>query len=335
MKHSMRIPAIIASALIASIPAHADRLSAPDREALIERLDQIRATAESKVDARYKLALAAYSNAAANETTAYEFYMKCIEKVNFADKDKKSSDFREWKRKNSDKHSESSFRLALRYQLRWLVMTLMVSPEDVDVADYASKATSMLDSIVSEAHNLTGNQNILTQNATSSIFARAYEIGSINKKGWPNGPGQLEQIYEDLVFPDLRTPSRTGELRNAWIKRIQQAIILNDAWSSNNNGKSRKGSLNPNARTLGGDNESSDVDKFMDETVPSLQWQMEVDVYKAGDESGAAMRMLAHIEKYISHKSSMKWSEEFTSLLMPSASPDPGKTPPPAPDHNT
>ena len=72
----------------------------------------------------------------------------------------------------------------------------------------------------------------------------------------------------------------------------------------------KEGPPNGAARTV-------ELEKFMIETVPKLQWDMEVDLYKAGDERGAAMRMLAHIEKYINHPTAKEWGEQFQTLLSP------------------
>ena len=55
----------------------------------------------------------------------------------------------------------------------------------------------------------------------------------------------------------------------------------------------------------------------MTETLPELQWQMEMDLFRNGDEGGAAMRMLAHIEKHLNHKSAREWGEQFKNLLSP------------------
>jgi hypothetical protein len=56
-------------------------------------------------------------------------------------------------------------------------------------------------------------------------------------------------------------------------------------------------------------------DKFVAETLPNLRWEAEVDIFKAGDEKGAAIRMLAHIEDNLSHESAPKWAEDFVALL--------------------
>ncbi len=45
------------------------------------------------------------------------------------------------------------------------------------------------------------------------------------------------------------------------------------------------------------------------------QWESELDLFKAGDERGAAVRMLAHIEKNLSHHAAPKWAADFIGLL--------------------
>jgi hypothetical protein len=46
---------------------------------------------------------------------------------------------------------------------------------------------------------------------------------------------------------------------------------------------------------------------------------MEVDVFKAGDQRGASMRMLQHLEKYTAHSEATDWAQEFHLLLDPEA----------------
>jgi predicted N-formylglutamate amidohydrolase len=49
---------------------------------------------------------------------------------------------------------------------------------------------------------------------------------------------------------------------------------------------------------------------------------MEMDLFRHGDEQGAAMRMIEHLEKNITHKSSRKWTDELRNILSN------GQTPP-------
>jgi hypothetical protein len=238
-----------------------------------------------------------------SDDAAFEFYLKCTEKVNFTDQDKKAADFREWKKKEDDKHSEPGFRMALLYQLRWLVLTLRASSEKTRISDLVGEAQETVDLIFRDAEKLAGQDQTLSQSVTATVFARAYEINASGKNNWPTSPVMLEQIYDVVIFPPLRNSSRVEYLRASWIKRIQQEILKNEHLSE---GGARK--KTPRA---------PDHDRFMAEMLPELQWKMEMDLFKSGDESGAALRMLKHIEKHLDHKSVRTWSDDLKALLTP------------------
>ena len=103
----------------------------------------------------------------------------------------------------------------------------------------------------------------------------------------------------------------------AVFKRIQQECAKRQFWGADREGR-RGGGPAPSG---------PDYEKFLAEGVPQLQWEMEVDLFNHGDEGGAAMRMLALIEKNITHPSAREWGEQFKTLLKPKAAP---ATPPTA-----
>ena len=304
MTFDMRIPAILAcSALIVS-GARSEPLSSADREALLESLEKLRENADTKVDARFRAAIAAYREAMSTDESAMDFYLKCIEKVNFVDQEKKNADYRDWKRKEGDKLSDQGYRLALRYQLRWLILTLQASSEKAKVVELATEAQEIVDGVFRDADRLGNHAQMLGQAVTATVFAKTYEIGNLENDKWPLSPIQLEPIYGQVIFPQLRRPERLDSLRAAWIKRIQQEGIKEESMSGNGGGK-KNGPRTP------------DNDRFMVETLPNLQWQMEMDLFRSGDEGGAAVRMLAHIEKHLTHKSAREWGEQLKDLLSP------------------
>lgn len=304
----MRIPATLLCTVLSLSSVLADPLSSADREALLENLEKIRENADSKIDARFRAAIAAYRDAMANDESAMEFYLKCIEKVNFVDQEKKNADYREWKRKESDKLSSQGFRLALRYQLGWLILSLRASSEKANAGELAVDAQELVDSIFRDAVKLEGHSQTLGQPVTATVFAKAYEIDSIENEEWPLSPVNLEAVYGKVILPQLRSASRLDSLRAAWIKRIQQEGIKEETLSGNGGGR-RNGQAGPNAQ--------EQANHFTTETLPELQWQMEMDLFRSGDESGAALRMLAHIEKHLSHKSARDWGDQFKELLSP------------------
>lgn len=335
MRSGVKTQVIVIGAALCLMSARqvkSEPLSSADREALLESLERLREDADSKVDARFRLAIAAYREAMASEEAAMEFYLKCIEKVDFDDQQKKNADFRDWKRKEAENLARGSLRLALRYQLRWLVLTLRAASEKSSIPDLAVEAQEIVDSMFRDADQLGGQAELLSQPVTSTVFARAYEIGGLGKDKWPLSPMMLDQVYGDVIFPQLRTPSRLETLRSSWIKRIQQEGTKVE-WPGNDGGNG-SAIANSNGRKIGQSVEAKgpEMERFMTETVPELQWQMEMDLFRHGDESGSAMRMLAHIEKNLSHKSSRGWGDQLKNLLTPkTAAPAATEEPAPSP----
>lgn len=327
MTCAMRILAILILAALSASAARAETLSAADREALLENLDKLRDAASSKVDARFRIAMAAYHEAMVSDDATLDLYMKCVEKVNFIDQQKKTSEYLDWKHKDDVKaqHADPAFRLALRYQLRWLALTIQASSEKANLKLLATEAQDIVDSIFRDADKLAGEEKVLQSSVTSTEFARAYEIGDLKKDKWPLSAINLEEIYGMIVLPPLRTPTRVAALRAAWIKRIQQEGLKIEAWAGNPKappkGKNERGKADKgrSERRVGmaADMKAPEYERFVLEQQPELQWQMEVDLFRNGDESAAALRMLAHLEKHITHKSARKWGEEFRNLLKP------------------
>lgn len=302
--------------------ARSEPLTAADREALLESLEKLRESADAKVDARFRIALAAYRTAASSDDEAMNLYLKCTEKVHFEDQQKKSSDFREWKRSQDDKLSDPNFRKALRIQLRWLMLTLQAASEKTAANELAATAREIVDSIFEDPKKLRAHTGILGEDVTSCVFAKAYEIADIELKKWPFSPGALGQIYDDVLLPPLRQPGRLDQLRSAWIKRIQQEGATREFWSPPPKETRRIG--------MATDLRPPEYDRFLANTLPQLQWQMEIDLFRSGDEAGAAKRMLSHLEKYVGHRSARDWSDQFQLLLNPKPATAAEATTPPA-----
>ena len=278
-------------------------LSPSDREALLERLEKIRKEADSKVDARFRTALSAFKEAMDNPNSSLDLYLKCEEMVNFDEMNKKNVDFREWKRQNEAKLSDTGFRLALQQQLRWLVLTLQAASEKPDRDDLAIQAAKIIDQIIAGAEELSGHRELIVQGVTSSVFARAFDINGVKVKNWPLSPVPLAAVYEQLIIPQLRRTDRIQSLKATWAKRMANEGALLDAWSGKPGEKQKSGVR------------SHIYEKFASETVPNLRWEAEVDLFKVGDEKGAAVRMLKHIEDNLSHESAPKWAEQFVTML--------------------
>ncbi len=311
MTMCMRMLFPILFLLIALLPVKADDLSESEREQIAVQLKKIQEALDSKVDASFRAAISAYSAAVGSDQAAEELHLKCVEKVDFTDQGKKPADFREWRRKNDEKLSEPGRGMALRLQLRWTILTLRAASKNTDRESLIPSVQEMVDTIARDSANLRPHQQILSQSVLGSPFAKAYNISGVKLDKWPTAPGQIEQIYDQILMPPLRRPDRVAMLRTAWIRRIQQVMLMQGVGEEVSESGSRKISSSPT--------ETAKKDNFRAEALPRLEWQMEVDLFKSGDERAASNRMLSHMGKYASHKSLREWGEEFSNLLYPPA----------------
>lgn len=295
----MKRLAALAIFLVSPVLAEEKPLSDIDRELLLEKLKEIQSTSDSTVKGRFSVALTAFKKARESDTAAHDLYLNCIEKVRFEDEARKASEFREWKKRHKDRTDSSGFRLALRHQLNWLVLTLEAAQLD-DVTALSAQSINALEAILKDADKLKGQERLLNSAVLSSIFADAYGVNSATAAAWPDSPLKIDEIYESVVLPPLRTAETLDSLRKGWLKRIEHEGILLEKWTNEGNAdKERKPAF----------------DRWLVEGRKDLQWAMEVDLFQSGDQQGAALRMLEHLKKNMTHKSAPKWISQFTRLV--------------------
>lgn len=274
-------------------------LSELDRELLLEKLKEIQDTSDNTVKGRYGVALAAFKKARDSSAAAHELYLNCVEKVRYEDQLKKASEFRDWKKRHKDRSDSPAFRLALQHQLNWLVLTLEAAQVE-DVSSLASRGISVLEAIIRDAEDLKGQGQLLRSNPLSSIFADAYSIGNAEVGNWPKSPLDIDDLYEYVILPPLRTPETLDSLRKGWLKRIEHEGNLLEKWTNEASGdRDRKPAF----------------EKWLVEGRQNLNWEMEIDLFQSGDQRGAAIRMLEHLKKNLTHKSAPKWIGQFTTLV--------------------
>jgi hypothetical protein len=306
----------------APLASHADPLSQADREALIEKLDNLRDSAKEKAMGRIGIALSAYRAAMSSDETAMEFYLKCTEKVEFTDQNKSTQDFREWERRQKDRLKQDGFSRCLRHQLRWLALTLEAAEAQGNYKDLAPKVSVALDDIFNSPEQFGGNVGTLREPVTNTVFARAYSIGGAKVENWPLSPLEISAVFNQVLFPPLRATGKLDLLREQWTRRIRYEGTLRNEMAGHgggNGGGEGRGGRGGEGRGegRGGDGGPGDDDKFTSEVLPDLKWQMEEDMYKAGDQQRAAVNMLAHIESHLTHPKARDWAERFRTLIEP------------------
>ncbi len=293
-------------ALLFSAPLlPAEPLSEADREALIEKLDDLRDNAKEKAMGRIGAAAAAFRAGMASDEAAVDLYLKCIEKVEFEDRKRSSQEFREWKRRQDDRLKDEGLRRSLRHQLRWLVLTLEAAEAGEKRDDLAPRAAEAVDAIFSNPEQFDGNVGALREPVTNTVFARAYNLGGAKVENWPLSPLEINQVFNQIVFPPLRGEGKLDALREQWLKRIRYEGVVREYWSGGEPGRGK------------GEERSPEYEKFISETLPDLKWQMEEDLYKAGDQRRAALNMLEHIETHLTHAKAREWGDRFRALIDP------------------
>ncbi len=344
----MRIPAAFLCTALMATPLAAAPISPADREVLLEKLAKLQTNAESVVDARFRLAVEAYQAAMTSDENAHQLYLRCLEKVEFTDEKRKKKDFRDFKRKDADKDKKQNadpnegdekagFRRALRHQLRWLILTLRASSSGADRKTLLPLAQQCVSDLFDDAKMLEGQEQVLKTPVTATVFAKAYEIEKLGVDDWPLSPVNLMEIYDQLLLPPYRNSKNLDALRNGWLKRIQQEGAIREHWAKFARKLERDRAHFEQTYQVQNDGANSEVNetkigtlesmrppeflKFLEVDLPQLLWEMEIDLYKAGDQHDASVRLLDHIEKYVSHPSAREWSEQFKALLRPEFAP--------------
>ena len=297
--------------LLAAPVLHADPLSEADREALIEKLDNLRDTAQKTAMSRIGSAAQAFKAGMASDDAAVALYLKCVEKVDFEDRNRSSQDFREWKRRQEDRLKDPGTRRGLRHQLRWLVLSLEAAESGGDYEKVAPKAAEALDAIFGNPDQFDGDVGPLREPVTGTVFARAYNLGGAKVENWPLSPLEVAGVFNQVILPGLRADRKFDSMREQWQKRIRYEGILLESMSGKEKGKGKAAERSP------------EHEKFLIETVPNLEWQMEVDLFKSGDQKRAAVNMLAQIESNLGHPKVRDWGTQFRDLVAPAEAEDP------------
>lgn len=289
--------------------ASAEPLTEADRQALLEQLDSLRGKASQRASTRLAAAAADFGKAMLSEKEAVELYLQCVEKVDFEERDRSHTEFREWKRRNKDRLGDEGFGLALRHQLRWSVLTLKAANSPGETQKLLPEMQQALEAIFRTPAELRDHVQILTQSTSLTVFARAYGLTGYEIEGWPMSPlegsgGQVRVAgpFDQFILPALRARRNHDELRRAWERRIHYEEVACGFWS----------------RDSTEEGESPARQTFLAEAQPQLRWTAEEDLFRAGDERRAAVKLLEHLERYIGHSQARDWEARFRELINPS-----------------
>jgi hypothetical protein len=287
---------------VSLVQAEPQDLKPVDVQELLSRLEEMENGAKGRTEGRLGAARTAFTTGVQSDGAALDLYFKCVEKVRYEDADRSSQEFREWKRRSKDRFGPE-FRRALRHELNWLLLTIEAAGSPAKIPTLGAKGMEKLDQMVKDLPEMGPHKDRLKESVLNSVFATTYGLGGIRLEGWPLAPLKVKEVYEELVLPPLRKPATIGALKSAWMKRIEQEerLIAPAADEGDRLGKNLEN--------------VAKLEVFLIEKRPNLLWEMEVDLFKAGDQRGAAVRMVGHIEKNLGHKDEERWISEFRALI--------------------
>lgn len=284
----------------------ADPLRPEDTEALIEQLQSLKNESAELAKKRLNLAVSDFQQAMSSEDGVTELYLKCVEKLDFGER--KSQDFRDWKRKHEDMLKKDSFRLALRCQLQWLILCLRADQAKEERNQLAPQLSEILIQIFRNSDSIRGQRELLEKPVNHSVFFRAYELRPIKIEGWPMSPLSLDVAYDQVILPPMRQTGKAESLRQAWNTRILQEAKLIELSSPE-----------PNSDRVGMKNTEQPrtpaMERFAQEQLPVLRWQMEKELFIAGDQRTAAINLMKIIEENAHHAKRNEWITEFEKLI--------------------
>ena len=227
---------------------------------------------------------------------SFALWLDCKKDVDFDQLGKSLTEFADWKRrqtKDPNKERDAEFQM----QVQWLSIVLMDANAKNDAArgDAVAAASQFLDALVERLRRAEGRiQGAANENVLTSVFARHYKLDAsvTPKEGAAYVPGNVDAIYEGMIFPYYRSCNQPASLMNAWKKRIEQQTAIAAAFPF-----------------------KEAQEKFRDEKLPELLWGQARELFGLGQETSAAQTMLSLIQTHMGHKKASEWLAEFSALL--------------------
>jgi hypothetical protein len=233
--------------------------------------------------------VADFSNAAANEGAALNFYLEAVRVTQFVGQPKEQTAFRDWKKKESDKLNPAAIRTCLRYTTLTLQRSAGATDQQIFPAllSYAQDTQSQLAAIA--------DQDILRQPVANNIFSRWYNLSEqlSGLENWEPAPGNIESIYGQILLPYMRK-NRDPRILQYWDKKIADET-------------SRASNATAEFST----------DTFNQIRRPELLWSRAQDVLAIGRRDEAITEMYGIVKNFPAHPSAGKWIEELQGILLP------------------
>lgn len=274
--------------------AELEKMLDPEGLRLLEQLKKVEEATRKTHASMNSSVTSILRDAVSSDSKAIALWLECSREVDFREKGRKESEFREWKEGMDKKLSGSGAGGAIRANLQFLLLGIRAA--DAKSASEQNEVRSALASFMDSLPSLGKDvlrQPLLRTSILSSPVARRYKLHATVKlpKGWPQDPGAVGGAYEDVILPPLRSAKETAKIQAAWQRWIRTEAAIATAKDS-----------------------PVDLKDYQDQRLPLLEWGMARDLFRAGSPHGAN-GLMQTIQKYPTNPLVSSWIEEAKTLL--------------------
>lgn len=296
MKAAVFLPIALALGLAWHGGVPSSRADEPGNAEIVRMLEELAALAREAKESqagKHTTALAAFREAAAGNTAAYEFFTECYKKINFEEQERRYSDYREWKSDKGKELRSPEHCTALRYQLQWLVIAIRAANAE-DLGELIPAIGTYMDSVSANEESMGVYSRLLRAPVTQSVFAEVYglDTGLGALKSFEFTPANFDGIFDKTILPYYRAVEEVEPLVAAWDKRIHFA-----------------------AKRAAEVKLEKAKEDYLAESLPELKWRKWSDVLAMGERGRALPEMLALIKANIRHDKSREWIAELQATL--------------------
>ncbi len=305
-------------------------LSAEDLTRLKEQVEQLEKDLAKKRGGMHTAQIAILKEAAAGNEKAFNFWVDCKKEQDFDMKGKTATEFSEWKRGQiKSAGTNDAFCSGLRLQIQFLMLAVMHShaetpAQEAEIGAMAVTYVEFLTALCEKEETLakaivasimeTGaepNQPVTAENLQdtltkvreassalggdilNSIFAKHLKLdGSVKpREGAAMNPGNIDEIYDQLIIEPLRQKKDAAGIAGAWARRIDQT-----------------------GRVAKATKVKEIEERYGVVKVPAMKFAMYSDQWTAGQEKQAAQGMMALISANPTHKDCQEWLDKLKEL---------------------
>jgi hypothetical protein len=271
-----------------TIPTQAQSLTDDVRLKMISELVKLRKEAETRESTAAQAKMAWLMEAALSDLSAAQSYEKAVRQAQFEGMKGETAEFKAWREKNEEALKKSETRAAIRFHLRYLMLTLKRSADaepEILIPELARYANEL-----DEVTDIARDHPMLKEPFVQGAIAKALDI-MMPKEAWVDQAGNTAGMYQKLILPFWRE-KKDVQLLTYWKNRIE-----------------REGAAAKETRL------DQKITDFETRQKPTLAWNYAQELLVLGREKEALGEMFTIVMNAQSHPSFESWAAELEKRL--------------------